>query len=297
MGPLSFFTTGNGVLLLGALAALIVLLWDWRVGLVVLFIEQLGIAALVVGVEDVPVQMMLVQTFIVGLACLMLATSGMQVQLGSTGRQSGGWFFRLLVLGLLAAALLSLDLRFVLPEVSPAIARLFGWLGLIALLMLGLGDHALFTAVALLLWSVLGYAVAAFYAPVAEVMVVIGLVELAVAFTCSYLILAERLPLVERAARAQAAYAPAAARPSATGAAGASPLTRRQARDATQTVAVVPPPAGSVAPAAAPPAAVPPPAGPLPAEPPTAGPPPANPPPAVPSNPAPPNPPAEASGA
>jgi hypothetical protein len=183
--------------------------------------------------------MMLVQTFIIGLTCIMLATSGMQVQLGRTGRQSGGWFFRLLVLGLLAAALASLDLRFVLPEVSPAIARLFGWLGLIALLMLGLGDHALFTAVALLLWSVLGYAVAAIYAPVAEVMVVIGLMELALALTCSYLILAERLPQIERAARAPVTYAPSPTRPAA---AVPTPLTRKAPRNGTQTVAAVPPP-------------------------------------------------------
>ena len=236
MGPLSFFATGNGVLLLGALAALIVLLWDWRVGLAILFVVQLGVAALAVGVENAPVQMMLVQIFIIGLACVMLATSGMQVQLGRGGRQSGGWFFRLLVLGLLAAALMSLDLRFVLPEVSPAIARLFAWLGLIALLMLGLGDNALFTAVALLLWCVLGYAVAAIYVPVAEVMVVIGLVELALAFTCSYLILAERLPQLEQTARIRAAVTIADVRPVAP---VASPFTRKPTRDATQVVDAV----------------------------------------------------------
>jgi len=207
----------------------------------------LGVGALAVGVENAPVQMMLVQTFIIGLSCAMLATSGMQVQLGRTGRQSGGWFFRLLVLGLLAAALMSLDLRFVLPNVSPAITRLFGWLGLITLLMLGLGDHALFTAVALLLWSVLGYAVATFYAPVAEVMIVIGLVELAIAFACSYLILAERLPQMERAARAQAAARAVEMRASASqsvatlpSAANPSPLTRKAQRDATQLVDAVP---------------------------------------------------------
>lgn len=245
MGPLALFATGNGVLLLGALAALIVLLWDWRVGLAVLFVEQLGVAALAVAVQNAPAQMMLVQTFVIGLSCLMLATSGLQVHVGRSGRQSGGWLFRLLVLGLLAAALTSLDLRFVLPEVSPAITRLFGWLGLIALLMLALGDHALFTAVALLLWCVLGYAVAAFYAPVAEVMVVIGLVELAVALTCSYLILAERLPQQQRAMLTDASAAPAATPPAGLPVAAPSPLTRKPAPHATQVVDAVPPVAGN----------------------------------------------------
>ncbi len=240
MGPLDFFATGNGVLLLGLLAALMVLLWDWRVGLALLFVEQLGIAALAVGIEGAPAQMMLVQTFVIGLTCLMLATSGMQVHLGRSGRQSGGWFFRLLVLGLLAAALMSLDLRVVLPDVSPAIARLFAWLGLITLVMLSLGDHALFTAVALLLWCVLGYAVAAFYAPVAEVMVVIGLVELAVALACSYLILAERLPLQQRSIATDVGGAAVAPGPGAPVAAVRSPLTRKMAPNATQTLDAVP---------------------------------------------------------
>lgn len=181
------------MLLLGALAAALVLLWDWRGALAALMILQIGVAALAVGIEDVSAQTMLVQTMIVFLCCVMLATSGVQVHMQRSGRQSGGWLFRLLVLGLLAAALWTLDLSFVLPEVSPAIARLFGWLGLLALVILSLGDNPLFTSVALLLWCVLGYAVATFYAPVPGVLIGIGLVELALGLTCSYLILAERL--------------------------------------------------------------------------------------------------------
>lgn len=194
MGLLSFFTTGQGVFFLGALAALAVLLWDWRAMLVGLFVIQVGIATLAVAIEGVPGQMMVVQTLVIGLVCIMLAMSGMQVHMRRSGRQSGGWFFRLLVLGLLAAALWSLDLTFVLPEIAPAIARIFGWLGLMALIILSLGDNPLFTSVALLLWCVLGQAVAAVYVPAAEILVLIGLVELGLGLTCSYLILAERLP-------------------------------------------------------------------------------------------------------
>ncbi len=201
MGPLSLFVTGPGVLFLGALAALIVLLWDWRVALGALALIQVGVAVLVVGAEGVPAQMMVVQTLVIGLCCTMLAMSGMQMQMTRTGRQSGNWFFRLLVLGLLAVALLSLDLQFTLPKVSPAIARLFGWMGLLALVMFSLGDHPLFTSVALLLWSVLGYALAAVYVPVPEVLALIGLVELTIGLACSYLIVAERLRLQPPPAR------------------------------------------------------------------------------------------------
>jgi hypothetical protein len=136
-----------------------------------------------------------------GICILMLATSGIQVQMGRSGRQSGGWFFRLLVLLLMGMALQALDLSFVLPEFAPALARIFGWIALIALLMLSLGDNPLFTAVALLIWCVLGQVLAAIYAPVAEVTVLIGLVELVVALTCSYLIVAEGLPRMRRRTR------------------------------------------------------------------------------------------------
>ena len=199
MALLSFFNTGQGVFFLGVLAALAVVLWDWRVSLGVLFVIQVGVAALAVGIEGVPGQMMLVQTLVIGLVCIMLAMSGMQVHMRRSGRQSGGWFFRLLVLGLLAAALWSLELTIVLPEISLAIVRIFAWLGLIALLMLSLGDNPLFTSVALLLWCVLGQAVAAVYTPAPEILVVIGLIELALGLTFSYLILAERLPRLWRA--------------------------------------------------------------------------------------------------
>ncbi len=198
MGMISFFTTGQGVLLLGLMAAAVVLLWDWRVALGALFLVQVGVAALLVRIEGVSGQTMLVQTLIIGLCCLMLSTSGIQVHLSRSGRQSGGWFFRLLVLGLLAIALESLDLTFVLPEFAPAIARIFGWIGLIALLMLSLGDNPLFTSVALLMWCVLGQAVAAVYAPLPEVTAAIGVVELMVGLACSYLVVAEGLPRLRR---------------------------------------------------------------------------------------------------
>lgn len=194
MGLLDFFATGQGVLALGLLAALIVLLWDWRVALIALVLIQIGVATLLVQVEGASSQIMFVQTLIVALCAVMIAIAGVQVQLRRSGRQSGGWFFRLLVLALLGVALYSLDLSVVLPEVAPAITRIFGWIALIALIMLSLGDNPVFTITALIIWCVLGQAMAALYAPASEIMVALGLMELVLGLTASYLLLAERLP-------------------------------------------------------------------------------------------------------
>lgn len=221
MGLLDFFATGQGVLLLGLLAGLIVLLWDWRVALLSLVIIQIGVAVLLTQVEAVSGQVMFVQTLIMALCATMIATAALQVQLRRSGRQSGGWLFRLLVLSLLGIALYWLDLSLFLPEVAPAISRIFGWIALIALIMLSLGDNPVFTITALLIWALLGQALAAIYAPAPEIMVAIGLMELVLGLTASYLLLAERLPHLAQASAARrnaatyAAMSAPAAQPSA----------------------------------------------------------------------------------
>lgn len=198
MAVISFFTTQQGVLLLGLAAAAVVLLWDWRVALAALLLIQVGVAVLLVAVEGVAGQTMVVQAVVIGLCVLMLATSGFQVHVGRTGRQSGGWFFRLLVLLLMVIALESLDLTLVLPGFSTAIARVFGWIGVVAILMLSLGDQPIFTSIALLIWCVLAQAVAAVYVPAPEITVAMGVVELTLGLAASYLVVAEGLPHVQR---------------------------------------------------------------------------------------------------
>ena len=73
MGLLDFFATGQGVLALGSLAALIVLLWDWRVALIALVLIQIGVATLLVQIEGASGQIMFVQTLIVALCAVMIA--------------------------------------------------------------------------------------------------------------------------------------------------------------------------------------------------------------------------------
>ncbi len=190
---LNFIASGGGILFVGALATTIVLLWDWRVALTCLFLIQLSLAALMTRMHNIPVQWGMVQTLVIGLCCIMLALSAMQVHLGQGGRQSGNWLFRGLLLGLLIAGWQILDVRVSLPLIDPQIAQLLSWLALMALLTLSLGDSPFFTAVALLLWCSVTQFLIAILAPIPELIAGIGLVEIVLGLTCSYLLLAERL--------------------------------------------------------------------------------------------------------
>lgn len=192
--------SGTGVLLTAALAGAIVLIWDWRLALPALVIIQVAVSTLLVAVHAIPTQWAVVQVIILGLCAVMLALSGFQVHVVRGGRHSGSWFFRLAVLLLVGAALRSLGLRVALPLINPQIGLLLGWLAAMALLVLSLGDNPLFTAIGLLLWCSVAQAIATVVTPVGEVIALIGLVQLAVGFTCSYLLVAERLPRLTRRA-------------------------------------------------------------------------------------------------
>ena len=195
---LSTLASGTGILLTAALAGAMVLVWDWRLALPALVAIQISLSTLLVNLHGVPAQWAVVQVLVVGLCAVMLALSGFQVQVVRGGRQSGSWFFRLMVLLLVGAALRSLGLRLALPLVSAQLSLLLGWLAIMALLIFSLGDGPLYTAVGLLLWCSLGQAVASLVTPIAEIIALIGLVQLAVGLTCSYLIVAERLPRLAR---------------------------------------------------------------------------------------------------
>jgi hypothetical protein len=190
----SFLASGFGILLAGALAAAIVLVWDWRFALIALFLVQLTLATLTVRVHAVPVQWQTVQTLIIGLCCTMLALSAMQGRLAHSGRQSGGWFFRSMLLALMIIGWQTLAVRLTIPVFSPQIVQIIGWLILMALLIFSLGDSPLFTAVGLLLWCLIGQSIVAILTPIPELIAAIGLIEIVLGLTCSYLLLAERLP-------------------------------------------------------------------------------------------------------
>jgi hypothetical protein len=195
---LTFFGTPFGLGVIAAAAAAIILFWDWRLALAGLFVVQLGVATVAVRVEQAPAQWAGVMTIVTGLACLILALSARQARMPPSARQSGTWILRALALVLIYVAWRALSNEVQIPELVPAITSLFVWLVICALVMLGLSDNPLFSAVALLLWCIPVQAVVGVLLGAPMLIALIGILELVLALACSYLALAEQLPVAER---------------------------------------------------------------------------------------------------
>jgi hypothetical protein len=195
---LDFFATGAGLLIIGASAALIVLAWDWRVSLVGLFLIQVGIAALGVALHSVSAQWAALQIIVMLLCLLILALSAQQVHEARALHQAGNWLVRFMALVLLVLAWRVIDVMVPLPELGSSTTALVGWLVLCTLLILGLSDSPFFTAVAFLLWMIPAQTLLAVLIPSSNLFAVIGGVELLIALACSYLILLDRAPGLDR---------------------------------------------------------------------------------------------------
>jgi hypothetical protein len=195
---LTFFSTSFGLAVTGATAAALILFWDWRLALAGLVVVQIGVATVTVQVEHMPAEWAAIMTAVTCLACLILALSAQQAGTSPSLRQAGTWLLRALALALVYLAWRALGRGVRLPELVPQVTALFVWLGICVLMILGMSNDPLFTAVGLLLWCIPVQAVVAVLLGVPALIALIGILELVVALACSYLVLAEQLPAVEQ---------------------------------------------------------------------------------------------------
>lgn len=193
---LDFFASGLGILLIGATALLTILLWEWRLTLIGIMVIQVGVAILVSKVHALTLQWASVQLLVTALAVLMLLLSAQQVRPALGQQRPGSWPVRLSAAILLVISWQFLDVDFALPIVAPQIAQLFLWLALCGLVLLGLSDTPFFTGIALLLWFMPIQALIEILLPQYRLFIFIGMLELLVLLACSYLMLAQRLPLL-----------------------------------------------------------------------------------------------------
>lgn len=197
----TFFASGLGILTIGAVALLMLFLWEWRSFLVGLCIIQLGVAVLVTYVHQVEMKWAQVQILVIALSAAMLFLSARQIRFALPYQRPGSWFIRLMAVTLLLICWRLFDLDLALPVVATPLAQLFLWLAVCALIMLGLSDAPLSTAVALLLWFIPVQAFIQILLPEFRLFVLIGIVQLLSALACSYLMLAARLPETVTVAR------------------------------------------------------------------------------------------------
>ncbi|MCB9139187.1 MAG: hypothetical protein H6642_12650 [Caldilineaceae bacterium] len=195
---LHFFASGSGLLTLGGCAALMILFWDWRVALAGLLCVQSGLLALGVTLYDLPVHWAGLQLTVMTLTLLMLIITALQVQRPRARRQAGNWLVRLLAIVLFVLAWRVLGEGPPLPEFGSSVTALLLWLAFCTLLLLGLSDSPLFTAVALLLWMSMAQLIVAVLTPAPNLFVLIAGAELLISLAGSRLMLLDQEPLHAR---------------------------------------------------------------------------------------------------
>jgi len=194
---LSFFASGLGLILIGAVATSIILFWEWRWAFVSVLVVQTGVCILVMHVHGAPQDWAALQIMVMGLCVLMLALSAQQTHTMMSKRRPGSLLLRSMAVLLLLASWQIFNLKLALPLISPTILPLFLWLGLCTLVLLSLSDDAFFTGIALLLWCIPVQAMIEILLPMPQLFILINILEILITLACSYLVLTGRAPVPE----------------------------------------------------------------------------------------------------
>jgi hypothetical protein len=194
----SFWSTSAALWSVGAIAFVLIILWDWRLFLPGLALIQYGVGQILVYRYGVPGQWLAVYFWVMVLAALILALSPLQMGRHQPAERSGSPLFRGLILLLLAVIVYTLQPDLPLPVLNVATARLFLWLVACAFLVLALTDGALFTGIGLLLWFIPLQSLTAVILPLPSLIALWGILQLVVMLACAYLSLAENEQLAEQ---------------------------------------------------------------------------------------------------
>ena len=197
----NFWFSSTPLLLVGLLAALVVLAWDWRISLPAVLLVQLGVGKLAVQRSLMPDEWGNVLMWVVVACLLILVLSILQSHKKIPVGRWGTLLFRALMLGLAAFLLDLADMSDILPVVDGKMTHLLLWVALCALFSIANADGALENGLALLLWLIAVETALIAIAPAALVVVLLGTIFLLVTLACAYLLVAENMGLDE-------AYAP-----------------------------------------------------------------------------------------
>jgi hypothetical protein len=198
-GLLDFFGGERGAVIVGAATALIIVIWEWRVALLGLFLIQVAVASASAAISQFPPEWAGVMVVVMGLATLILALSAQKITRATTLYQAGTWPLRALLLVLVYVGWGLAEVNLPLPEVHPELADLFVWLALCTFVMLGLSDNPLFSTTALLLLLIPVQVVTAIIVNSPALVALIGMLTLLVALAGSYLMLVEQVSVEESA--------------------------------------------------------------------------------------------------
>jgi len=191
----TFWLSSTPLLLVGFLAALVVLAWDWRISLPALLLVQLGVGNLATQRSFIPDQWSSVLAWVVIACVLILVLSIFQSNRSRKRGQAGTLIFRALLLGLAFFLIGSTDIGELLPLLDEEMARLLLWVAFCAIFAIANADGALENGLALLLWLIATETALIAVAPAAVVVVLLGTIFLLVTLACAYLLVAENVAL------------------------------------------------------------------------------------------------------
>lgn len=185
------FASNLGVLVLGAMAAMIVILWDWRVALASILFLQIGVGIVLVQIHHVPGVLVGGQIVAIILATSMLALAATSTLATTSLRHAANWPLRLIALVFIIGAWWLLDPGYALPLFSLPETDLVIWCAICGLTLACFSGNPIIGGIAVLLWCTPLYAVAAVLLPGSGLAVMVGIAELLLTLACSYLALVE----------------------------------------------------------------------------------------------------------
>ncbi len=179
------------MLLLAVVSAAIVVLLDWRLALAGVLLIHLGVSSTLVLVHQTPGVVAAGQMLAIVLAVAILGLAGILQGRSLAVRHSGNWLLRLTALVLIVGAWWFLDPGYTLPSFTQPQTDLLLWAAICGLAVWSFSASALFSGVAILLWSTPLYAISAVLLPGSGLPALIGITDLLLALACGYLVLLE----------------------------------------------------------------------------------------------------------
>ena len=195
------FASNPGMLLLGAIAGMIVILWDWRVALAGILFLQIGIGTVLVQIHHVPGVLVGGQIVAIVLATAMLALAATSTPAPASLRQGANWPLRLIALIFIVGTWWFIDPGYALPLFSLLETDLLIWCTICGLALVCFSGNPIVGGVAVLLWCTPLYAIAAVLLPGSGLSVMVGIAELLLTLACSYLALLEPAGTIDPAWR------------------------------------------------------------------------------------------------
>jgi hypothetical protein len=187
----TLLANGPGILLLSALVASLVLIWDWRWAIAGAAAILLGVSSLAAALHEPAPAVTAAQWLASLVSLLLLGLSAYLHRPGATAHPHGNWLLRLLALGFLAGAWWMLDPGVALPIFTRVETDLLIWIGLCSALLLGLSAAPFSTGIGLLLLTAVAQNIAAVLLPGSGLAVLVGIAQILLALGCAYAMLAQ----------------------------------------------------------------------------------------------------------